>query len=196
MDKRVIVIASGETERRALPHLLRHLADMGIGVSEVRTPRRHRALDAAMADKLIKAAWYANAAAPPDKFVVLLDADGKVPDDVIGPFEKQIPDRLSGDITPPVLITYAQQHLEAWFFADAANLRSWLGGRALGSVDASRPDEIQNPKRHLRNLLGNRVYTARVAEEIACTLDAQIMVQRSPSFRGFVEAIVNGPSKT
>ena len=27
MTKRVVVIASGETERRALPHLTRHLAD-------------------------------------------------------------------------------------------------------------------------------------------------------------------------
>ena len=149
-----------------------------------------------MAERLIKAAWYANAAAPPDKFVVLLDTDWKTPDEVTGPFRDRLPERLSEDITPPVLVAYAQQHLEAWYFADAANLRSWLGGRALGSVDESLPDEIQNPKQHLKNLLGGRVYTARVAEEIARDLDAQNIVQRSPSFRTFVEAVVNGPSKT
>ena len=149
-----------------------------------------------MAERLIKAAWYANAAAPPDKFVVLLDTDWKTPDKVTGPFRDRLPERLSEDITPPVLVAYAQQHLEAWYFADAANLRSWLGGRALGSVNESRPDEIQNPKQHLKNLLGGRVYTARVAEEIARGLDAQNIVQRSPSFRKFVEAVVNGPSKT
>ena len=149
-----------------------------------------------MAERLIKAAWYANAAAPPDKFVVLLDTDGKAPDEVTGPFRGELPERLSGDIGPPVLVTYAQQHLEAWFFADAANLRRWLDGRALGSVDASRPDEIQNPKQHLKNLLPSRFYTSRTAEEIASELDAQNIVQRSPSFRKFVEAVVNGPSKS
>ena len=162
----------------------------------MRIPRRHRVLNVAMAERLIKAAWYANAAAPPDKFVVLLDTDGKAPDEVTGPFMDRLPGRLSDDITPPVLVAYAQQHLEAWYFADAANLRSWLGGRALGSVNESQPDEIQNPKQHLKNLLGGRVYTARVAAEIARELDAQNIFQRSPSFMKFVEAVVNGPSKT
>ena len=145
-----------------------------------------------MADKLIKAAWFANAAAPPDKFVVLLDTDGKGPAEVTGPFRGE----LGPGIMRPVLVAYAHHHLEAWFFADAANLRRWLGGRALGSVDDSRPDEIQNPKQHLKNLLGSTVYTSRTAEDIARELNAEIIAQRSPSFRGFLEAVVNGPSKS
>lgn len=35
--------------------------------------------------------------------------------------------------------------------------------------------------------------TARVAAEIAGMLDATMIVQRSPSFRTFVDAVMNGP---
>ena len=48
MPKHVVVIASGETERRALPHLLAYLGDVGIKVS-VRIPPRHRSLSVDMA---------------------------------------------------------------------------------------------------------------------------------------------------
>ena len=196
MDKRVVVIASGETERRSLPRLVSQLESIGDSVSQILIPPRNRQLNVLMAERLIKRAWYDNPAKPPDKFVVLVDADGKTPESVVGPFIEQLPARLGGDIDAAVLFAYAQQHLEAWFFGDADNLRNWLGGRALGGVDASKPDEIQNPKQHLKNLLGGGVYTAPVAAEIAGTLDAQVIAQRSPSFEGFVEAVINGPHTT
>ena len=190
MAKRVVVIASGETERRALPILLSHLRNEGVHLCDVRIPPRNRGLSVRVAEGLAKAAWYENPAAPPDKFVVLIDADGKAPDDVLAPFQK-LSGRLGGDITASVLNAYAQWHLEAWYFGDASNLRRCLGG-SLGSVDASNPDEIRNPKQHLRNLLGGRVYTARVSEEIAGKLNARTIAQRSPSFKGFLEAVTNG----
>lgn len=90
-----------------------------------------------------------------------------------------------------VLYAYAQWHLEAWYFADATNLRECLH-RDLGSVDASKPDEIKNPKRHLMNLLLPHFYTSRVSEEIAGTLKPQTIEGRSPSFKRFVEAVKNG----
>ncbi len=40
-------------------------------------------------------------------------------------------------------------------------------GRSPGNVDTSKPDAIHNPKLHLKHLLGKRVYTARLSEEIA-----------------------------
>ena len=122
--------------------------------------------------------------------VVLLDVDGKLPDDVLEPFG-ELPERLNGKIEAAVRCAYAQWHLEAWYFADAANLRGYLG-RTLGKVDASKPDEIRNPKLHLKHLLGNQVYTARVSEEIASRLDAPAIAERSPSFKGFVDAVMNG----
>ena len=193
MTKRVIVIASGETERRALPQLVRHLRDRAVAVDEVRVPPRNRALNVQMAEKLIKAAWYENLSSPPDKFVLLMDVDRAGPDEVLGPIRDQLREHMN-EIGADVLFAYAQQHLEAWYFADAENLGNYLG-RDTGQVDTSRPDEIWNPKLHLRNLLGERIYTARISEEIAVRLDAETIAGRSPSFERFVDAIINGGSE-
>ena len=61
VTKHVIVLASGETERRALPHLVSHLRDRDVSVDEVRVPPRNRALDLHMAESLVKAAWFESA---------------------------------------------------------------------------------------------------------------------------------------
>ena len=192
MASNVIILASGETERRALPHLLAHLQDRDVSVVDVRIPPGNGPLSVQMAEKLIKAVWYERlgVSVSPDKFVVLLDVDGKSPEKVLEPFSA-LPERLGGKIEVAIRCAYAQWHLEAWYFADAANLRGCLG-RAPG-VDTSKPDEIQNPKLHLKNLLDDRIYTARVSEEIARQLDASTIAGRSPSFKGFVDAVMNGP---
>ena len=188
MGKQVTIIASGETERRALPHLVSHLRSQGVSVMEVRIPPRNRALNVGMAESLIRAAWHSSLGSP-DKFVVLVDTDGKSPEETLAPFQN-LPGRLHG-VGATILFAYSQWHLEAWYFADAANLRTYFRGRALGSVDTSKPDEVENPKLHLKNLL-DRTYTARVSEEIARTLDARTIAQRSPSFQGFMDAVMNG----
>jgi hypothetical protein len=192
MSKHVVVIASGETERRALPHLVAHLRTENVFVIEVRRPDGNKALTPEMAERLVKAAWYAPPEnAIPDKFVILVDTDGKPHEQVIHPFREQLPARLGPEITASLQFAYAQWHLEAWYFADVTSLRDYLG-RDAGHVDTSRPDEIQNPKLHLNHLLGDRVYTAVISEEIARTLDATTIAERSPSFQGFLEAIRNG----
>ena len=192
MVKIVIVLASGETERRALPHLLAHLHDRGVSVEEVRIPPRNGVLSIRAAEKLIKAAWYERlGVCSPDKFVVLLDVDGKPPERVLETF-RALPERLGDRIGAAIRCAYAQWHLEAWYFADASNLRGYLG-RALGNVDTTKPDEIQNPKLHLKHLLDDRIYTARVSEEIARQIDASTIAERSPSFTRFVDAVMNGP---
>ena len=193
MARNVVILASGETERRALPHLISHLRNRGVSVVEVRIPPRNEALSVQMAERLIKAVWYERfgVSVSPDKFVVLLDVDGKFPDKVMEPF-RALPERLSDEIGAAILCLYAQWHLEAWYFADATNLRDYLG-RALGNVDTSKPDEIHNPKLHLKHLLRAQVYTARVSEEIASRLEAQAIAERSPSFKGFLDAVMNGP---
>ena len=192
MAKNVIVLASGETERRSLRHLVEHLKGQGTSVSEVFIPPNRKALNAEMAEKLIKSAWYADPT--PDKIVVLVDADGKSPTEVISPMRNRLAERLSAEIRAKVQYAYAQWHLEAWYFADAEKLRTYLG-RNLGSVDTSKPDEIQNPKHHLKQLL-NKPYTARVSEQIALCLDGQTIALRSPSFKGFLDAVLNGTGTT
>lgn len=192
MARAVVVIASGETERRSLPHLVAHLQD--INVVEVRIPPGGKALNVEMADKLVRAVWFERIAAPPDKFVILMDTDGKSADEVLRPFREQLPSRIPQKISAQLLFACAQWHLEAWYFADSSGLRGYLE-RALGSIDASKPDEIQNPKLCLKGLLGERVYTAVISEEIAKVLNAQAIAARSPSFRGFLAAVKNGQAK-
>lgn len=191
MAKNVVVIASGETERRSLPHLLAHLRDEDIVLLDVRIPPGNKALSVSMAERLIKALWFERINNPPDKFVLLVDTDGKSTEDVLSPFREQLPQRLGPNIRPQIQFASAQWHLEAWYFADVSGLRSYLE-RAPGSVDTSKPDEILNPKLHLRHLLGDRVYTAVMSEEIAKKLNARIVAERSPSFRGFLDAVRNG----
>ncbi len=195
MTKHVVVIASGQTERRALPHLLARWRRDNIEVS-VRIPPRNRALGVEVAYKLIQSSLYDVGGLSPDKYVILVDLDGKEPSEVLHPLRQGLRSRLGGQFKPSIQYAYAQWHLEAWYFADAQNLREFLEGQAPGRVDTSRPDEIQNPKLHLKNLLRDGIYTARVSEEIATVLDAETIAQRSRSFRGFLEAVKNGASRT
>jgi hypothetical protein len=194
--KRVVVIASGETERRSIPHLVQLLHAEDIAVVEVRRPDRNKALNVYMVEKLVKATWYAPVGnVTPDKFVILVDTDGQEPNQLLRPFREQLPARLGSRITAKLLFAFAMWHLEAWYFADDTGLRSYLA-RDLGRIDTSNPDEIQNPKLHLKQLLGDRAYTSVVSEEIAKRLDPQVIAQKSASFRGFLDAIRNGEVAT
>lgn len=189
MGKRVIVIAFGATEQLALPHLTTHLRQENITV-EVRIPANNRPIKSAIVRQIIQSTRYT--VPPPDKYVVLLDVDGKTPSEVLQSVNDKASQAIYRELPAAVLYAYAQWHLEAWFFADARHLREYLGGQSLGSVDASYPDHIQNPKQHLKNLLPRRIYTARTSEAIARTLDAHTIAQRSPSFAGFLAAVRNG----
>jgi hypothetical protein len=190
--KHVVVFASGETERRSVRHLVAHLRAEDISVDDVRIPPASRALNLEMAEKLVKATWYAPPEnIRPDKFVILVDTDGKPPNQVLDVFREQLAERLDPKITATLKFATAQWHLEAWYFGDEKSLRGYLG-RDPGNVDTSKPDEIQNPKLHLKNLLGDRIYTAVISEEIARSLNAQTIATRSPSFNAFLEAVRNG----
>ena len=189
MLKYVLVIASGNTERLALPQLTAHLQNDGITV-DVRIPPKNRPVTAGEVYSIIQSVQYDTPA--PDKYVVLTDTDGKSPDAVLQSISSPLSQRLGGNFATAITYAYAQWHLEAWYFADAQGLRNFFGGRALGNVDASRPDGIENPKEHIKHLLGNRRYTAQVSEQIAVALDARTITQRSPSFAGFLAAVRNG----
>lgn len=190
--KRVTVVASGETERAAIPFLVEHLVEEGIVVVEILIPSRTRALTVEVAQRILKDAWYTTQDnLKPDKFVILVDVDGKRPREVLLPFQRNLARRVGPQITASIQFAYAKWHLEAWFFGDSDGLRGYFGGRSLGSVDSSQPDTIENPKQHLRNLLDDR-YTRLTAGAIAQQLDPQIIAGRSPSFRSFIEAVKNG----
>ncbi len=192
MARKVIVIVSGETDRRSVPLLCRHFSKQ-VDLFEVRKPPGNAALTPEQAIKLIKAGWYEMkwCGEAPDKFVVLVDCDAFSPDVAAEPFEKALAQIT--EIPVARIVAVAVRHLEAWFFGDVEKLREFLG-RDPGRIDTSRPDEIDNPKLHLENLLQSRsrVYTARVAEQIAGLLDPPTIEGRSPSFAGFVNKLRNG----
>ena len=190
MAKRVLVIASGPTERDALPHLLTHLSKEGIAV-EIRIPDRHRPLRPNIVAPIIRSSLYDSDDRPYDKYVVLVDTDGKTATDALRPLQEGLQRANVERHVPSLLYAYAQWHLEAWFFADARNLRGYLG-RDVGNVDPNQPDRIENPKHHLTQLLGVKTYTSAVSEEIAKNLDADTIAQRSPSFANFLAAVRNG----
>ena len=81
--KGVVVVASGQTERRAIPILVAHLEGSGASLSGVRTPPRNGALNVDMAESLIKAAWYGGPSTRPEKFVIVLDVDRGNPEKLI-----------------------------------------------------------------------------------------------------------------
>ena len=190
MPKRVLIIASGPTELNALPTLLDHLKLEGIEV-DIRIPPGHHQLRPNVLCPIIYSAQYDSEHGSPDKYVILVDTDGKTPEEAISPIRQGLQRAQVLQKFHNVKFAFAQWHLEAWYFADAANLRTYLD-RNMGSVNANDPDQIQNPKHHLRQLLGDRTYTAQVSADIAARLDYRTISQHSPSFRTFLEAIRNG----
>jgi hypothetical protein len=191
MPKRVVVIASGETERQALPALARDLAAEGIVVGSVLKPPGHRPLKLDIVRRLILSEWFRDTSSPPHKFVVLVDTDHKPAGPILEelrPLPKQVP-----QVTVPILLACAVPHLEAWFFGDEQGLRQFLR-RDIGSVDASRPDRIPNPKLHLSQLL-DRPYTSQAAGRIAAFLSPATIRTRSPSFQDFEDAVRNGEKR-
>ena len=191
MTKRVVVIASGETERNALPHLLAHLTAEGIVVVDVLIPDRNQQLHPRVVRPLIYSALYGYEDGPPDKIVVLVDTDGKSADDSLRPIRQNLQSAATARAPLGIHYAYAQWHLEAWYFADDRNLRNYLG-RNLGSVNPNQPDRIENPKQHLKNLLPGRIYTSEISETIAEKLNPDTIARRSPSFAGFLAAVRNG----
>jgi hypothetical protein len=189
MGRDVVVVASGETERQALPLLLRGLSAAGVSV-EIRTVV-HGCVTADAAGKVVVATWWERhgRGTPPDKFVVLADTDGREPEELLEALRDGIRNRV-GNVGATVLCAVATWHLEAWFFADALGLRAHLG-RDLGAVEGAPPDEIQSPKNCLRSLLPGP-YTARAAGEIAAALEPDRVAERSPSFAAFLGAVRNG----
>lgn len=194
MAKRVLVIASGPTEQNALPKLLEHLRFEEIEV-DIRIPPRHQKLRPNVLCPIIISSQYDSEVGPPDKCVILVDTDGKTPAEAISPIQQGLRRTQLPSTFGSINVAYAQWHLEAWYFADAANLRAYLG-RSIGNINPNDPDQIENPKHHLRQLLGETTYTAQVSADIAAKLDPTSISQRSPSFRTFLETIRNGDAIT
>lgn len=190
----ILIVASGNTEYEALPLLLRDvLNDVGRHV-DIRFPPNHRNLDATMAARLIKSGYW-SVFPRPQAAIVLVDCDARPRLEVVNEVTTALMPLIADLETRglEVLVATAKWHLEAWFFGDPSGLREVLD-RDLGDVVLANPDSIENPKRHLINLLRtiDRLYTARVAGDIARSLNPTIILAASRSFSEFDAAVRRG----
>jgi hypothetical protein len=110
MDERVLIVVSGETERRALPHLLDHLSQVGVADIQIRMSP-HGSVTTDVAKKVIISAWWELSALGQafDKAVVLVDADAARPEQKEAEFER-LPSLISS-IPIIVLVAAAKWHL-------------------------------------------------------------------------------------
>lgn len=194
----VLVVASGSTERAALPHLLREVeSGTNHRLVEVVIPPGHRALNGKIVSQLATAGYWKHHAGGSEvgKIVVLHDADRRDPGAVREELESELESLLTKltNRGVHVLVAVAKPHIEGWFYADGESLRDFLG-RDLGAAGGCAPDDMENPKLHLTHLLKQRGrhYTARTAGEIASRTDPGRCRTRSPSFAAFELAVRNG----
>ena len=155
---------------------------------DVRIPPRNRAISGELAVKIAKSCYWD--VPSPDKFVILVDVDGKNPDEVLESLRQRVGSALD-HLDLRIYYAYAQSHLEAVVLRRRKGAAR-IPGKEPWSVDASRPDLIENPKLHLKHLLANRIYTSEIAERITRVLDAAEIAKHSTSFGRFVGAIRNG----
>lgn len=123
---------------------------------------------------------------PVDKALVIRDADGKNPHELITRMETSIGSR---SYPFPVKFVVIVQELEAWLLADQEAL-SQVTRRRISAIN-SPLESIVDPKRRLESILSEAgiVYTAKVARQIASTAILERIEYRCSSFRTFRQAI-------
>lgn len=130
---------------------------------------------------------YANGGSNVDKAIVIRDADGKDPAQLLNSMQGKVRGR-----TYPFPIRFAVivQELEAWLLADEQAI-SGVTGKKQPSIGA--PESLLHPKEKLRAVLSDAgvVYTAPVAEKIAADARVDTIASRCSSFQRFREAVVD-----
>lgn len=131
---------------------------------------------------------YANVGQPVDRAIVVRDADGKKPTELIARMESKIKGRIYR--FPRHLLVIVQK-LEAWLLADEEAL-STVTSRIQHRI--ADPEKIHDPKVRLRKILSDDriAYTEERARMIAAAARLDVLAERCPSFRRFQEAVVNG----
>ena len=127
-----------------------------------------------------------------EKALVIRDADGKNPEDLL----QRLRNSLQGRIYPFELkFIIVVQNLETWLLADEealSGLAQRRSGRPVSRVKEAL-ESIVYPKEKLKTILsgvGVR-YTSEVARKIAKESNTNVLENRCPSFREFRQAVLD-----
>ena len=125
-----------------------------------------------------------------DKALVIRDANGKDPGEIILRMEGKISNR---HYPFPVKLVAIVRELETWLLADnqaISQVTQQYSGRTVAAVNETLED-IVAPKERLKSLLAKAdvPYTDEVARKIAAAVDIERLTYRCPGFRRFQVAV-------
>lgn len=184
----IVTIVEGDGEVKALPILLRRVAEArGIYDLDVPAPIRVRRDQFIRRDEEFKRKIQLAAAKAKDaKVIILLDADDDCPVELAADIAER-----AQSVAPGLWLSVvvARREYEAWFLAGAASLAGKRGLREDMEAPAEA-DSIRNAK----GWLSERIRTGRyheVSDQPALTavIDLEQVAVRSRSFRKFVKEV-------
>lgn len=131
---------------------------------------------------------YENKGSPVDKALVIRDASGRDPNELLEKMRSRIAGR---NYTFDVKFIIIVQELETWLLADEDAV-SRVTGKTISRVNEDLQSIIQ-PKEKLKKILsdGRVAYTAEVAKEIARESDLTKIEYRCLSFKKFRQDVID-----
>ncbi|HXH08428.1 MAG TPA: DUF4276 family protein [Alphaproteobacteria bacterium] len=178
------LIVEGEYDAAALIELVRRCTAGNIEVIP-RQCAQKGSLMKRFAAYLRELQW-ANQGQAVDKALVIRDADGKNPQELIARMETSI---ISRSYPFPVKFVVIVQELEAWLLADHEAL-SQVTQKRISAINCPL-ESIIDPKRRLQMRLSEAgiAYTAEVARKIAAAANLETIEYRCSSFGTFRQAV-------
>jgi hypothetical protein len=180
------LVVEGEYDEAALTELIRKCS---VGYTEIVA----RLCGGSIMNKfpgLLEGFRYAKQGTHVDKALVIRDANGKDPNDLLLRMQGKISSRW---YPFPVRCVVIVRELETWLLADdgaISHVTQEYAGRAVSLVNESLED-IHEPKERLKTLLVGVAYTREVARKIAVALDIKRLRYRCPAFEKFQEAVLD-----
>lgn len=178
------IIVEGVFDEAALPELIRKCCTDDIHI-ETRVCRSASQL-MQKGLSFLEGFRYVVQGLPVDKALIIRDADGKDPNELVHRLNVTINTRSYPFPVTPVIIV---QELETWLLADSEAL-SQVAGKSIPEITGSL-EAIMEPKERLQSLLSdaNMAYTKEVARKIAAATRLEVLEYRCPRFRGFRQAL-------
>lgn len=188
MTRTIVCIVEGDSEVRAVPILIRRLAEAkGIHDVEIPTPIRvHRDQFLRRQEEFERKLLLAAAKARGGTVIVLLDAD----DDCPVTLAKDVGARARPLVHGAALsVVVPNREYEAWFIAAAESLAGRRGLRT-DITAPTEPDEIRNAKGWVsERISGGRYHEVSDQPAFTAVFDIELSCSRSRSFRKVVKTV-------